>query len=751
MNKFFSILILVSFLALNIPIAEALTATGLVGGSAITSTDGIDAVSHVVDTTSITTKNLQGANSTVNWGTLNVGSNQTLNFNFTAQNQTVLNKVNSGLTNIAGQITNNGIGADTSRVIIANPNGIMLDKGGYINTNAILLTSLEDINITSSKTGAVDYYFINMRPKNYNIGATPKTGIVLQGKIDTKNDVVVAAKGIRVEGAQITSGGNTNLVSSDDVSFKYNGPVRTTSNGQMFASNEGNLKLNSWGNYNRTEDQKNPLSIKYVDGKNSPDNILIKSASNIKSQNGTILLLDTRDNTAGINIDSSTMTAQNSLKLYRSNFVKIKNLQSDSDTDLDINIASYGKYIKGAAAYGEALIDGIKEVKSLSINLDGGVQTVDLKSININDVHCAKVISKAAAKTTTISNSTINNDFALQSSAATEIASQKAITNVKSIGASSSNSDSLAALNSTKTAKLNSDLTAAEKGAQDAQTAADQAALNASAAKTASDKATVEQNKIAAQDAVTGVSLKVSDRNAQAKTNAQDAAKAAQDAQDAANQASKNAADALQLAKDTKVIVTAQDAAFADVITQKNNATTAYDQASSSNSESFTALNAVNSAKSVKDVTAANKAAKDAQDAADTAKIAYLAAQNAADKAAVSKLQVGPKDVSKAHADAQSAADAAANAKLAYNQASKNASDALKASQDTKVLADSHKDDVNKMPNIFKDNINTQIMKSSENLLAQNIKSFAANEILPAHQLYKKTAQGFTIVAKIAR
>ena len=71
----------------------------------------------------------QGGVGTLNWNTYNVGKDASVNYEFTAHNQTALNKVDAagGLSQIYGKITASGCyncGYDaTGKVILINPNG----------------------------------------------------------------------------------------------------------------------------------------------------------------------------------------------------------------------------------------------------------------------------------------------------------------------------------------------------------------------------------------------------------------------------------------------------------------------------------------------------------------------------------------------------------------------------------------------------------------------------------------------------
>ena len=101
-----------------------------------------DATAGLVDvTTGTNTADLNfNASSHVNWNTLNLNNNDTLNFNAVggADNLTILNTVSTGMSSIYGQINSNaGIG----KVIISNPNGILFDGAKFTGAGDIMLTT----------------------------------------------------------------------------------------------------------------------------------------------------------------------------------------------------------------------------------------------------------------------------------------------------------------------------------------------------------------------------------------------------------------------------------------------------------------------------------------------------------------------------------------------------------------------------------------------------------------------------------
>jgi len=390
----------------NISVAFA-----LVGNSTINSMSGVDSVTHnaATQTTNITTNNAVNT-STINWQTLNVGKTETLDVNFTRGSQTLLNNVVSGMTTVAGQILSTGIGADSSRIIISNPNGILLDKGSYINANALMLTTL-GVDVQNS--------LIQLSQKNGSVAA-PNTGIVIKGKIDT-NDLAVVSRGIVLDGADIFANGNVSLVTAEGATF------------QMKSKGTSTLKnIVSISDADRSKVTLAPYNTKYAEDVKSFDNILIKSNAAIKSANGKIYLGDYRTNNGGVNIASSTLIAKKGINIDSTNYTKIATLNSDENTSLNIK-AVINPYNNNGAVD----ISGINAIKGVSVQnasaqgnsailtsvnaQKGGIAIDGYKKVNINSSESGNTVSVKNAGEINLNG--LKNDFktSLQSTGSTYI------------------------------------------------------------------------------------------------------------------------------------------------------------------------------------------------------------------------------------------------------------------------------------------------------------------------------------------
>ena len=90
----------------------------------------------------------QGGLGTLNWDTYNVGKDASVNYEFSAHNQTALNKVSAtgGLSQIYGKITSSGCHncgyEGTGKVILLNPNGVLFGNGANVDLNSFTVSTV---------------------------------------------------------------------------------------------------------------------------------------------------------------------------------------------------------------------------------------------------------------------------------------------------------------------------------------------------------------------------------------------------------------------------------------------------------------------------------------------------------------------------------------------------------------------------------------------------------------------------------
>ncbi len=158
------------------------------------------------------TLNFNG-DSHVNWDTLNVNRGENLNFNAVdgANNLTVVNTVNTGMTNVYGNVSSNqGIG----KLIISNPNGMLFDGAKF--------TTAGDLQLTTQAL-AVNYLNGNLNVTGLNQEATNgiviKDGSNFRSNFNIGGEFNIIAPFIEVVGGYIGATKGLNLITRDGQNY----------------------------------------------------------------------------------------------------------------------------------------------------------------------------------------------------------------------------------------------------------------------------------------------------------------------------------------------------------------------------------------------------------------------------------------------------------------------------------------------------------------------------------------------------
>ena len=204
-------------------------------------------------------------NAHVNWDTLNVGSGESLNFNAVdgANGLTILNTVNSGMTNVYGSISaNDGI----SRLIISNPNGVLFNGATFDAAGDVMLTTqpmtatfIDGAMNVSNVAGTVPAGFVQIKDSNFNVGGEFN---ILAPYIEIASGSVSAQNGMKL----VTSNGQDYLsIKNAFGEEKYPGVelVAVNIDGDVYIENSGG-------------------SVRTVNGGTIDGNV------NVKSDNGSV-------------------------------------------------------------------------------------------------------------------------------------------------------------------------------------------------------------------------------------------------------------------------------------------------------------------------------------------------------------------------------------------------------------------------------------------------------------------------------
>lgn len=248
----------------SMQIASAAIDTGL-NNAVINNADG--GFVGVDSSTNSATLKFEG-NSHVNWNTLNVGANETLNFNAVngATGLKIINTVNSGMTEVYGAINaNDGI----AQLIISNPNGMLFDGANFTTAGELMLTTQPlDVKVLNgsvtydAKAGEQALKGITIKNNSqFNIGGAfnvyaPVIDIansVINGgtiKLITQNGVdfllcpvpADAERKTSVKMEAVSVKGDLFIVSGNEIVEFLNGGTVT---GNLAIKSDGNISLNS--------------------------------------------------------------------------------------------------------------------------------------------------------------------------------------------------------------------------------------------------------------------------------------------------------------------------------------------------------------------------------------------------------------------------------------------------------------------------------------------------------------------------
>ena len=240
----------------------------------------------------------------INWNILNVLKGQKLDFN--NGSYAVLNNVLNGMSTFAGHIT-----GDTGAIIIANPNGMIMN-GGSIETSGALILTTQDLytkyHSFFNETNGIDKNALQellkdpqFKDNTYSI-ISINNG--LNGKISA-SDINIIAKGIDLNSANITGSGNITFTTSDGANF-------------MAASKDASKTNNIAFNYG--------------------DSIQIANSS-IKANDGTgsiTLIAGKGDNKSNISVNGSILTGNTNIEGLKIGFNENKNSNTSVQGDLTI-------------------------------------------------------------------------------------------------------------------------------------------------------------------------------------------------------------------------------------------------------------------------------------------------------------------------------------------------------------------------------------------------------------------------------
>ncbi len=335
-----------------------------------------------------------GSVGTAYWNRFDIGSNKHVNFEFTNNNQTSLNRVEAagGMSQIYGQMTNscgsNCGYASTGKVILINPNGVLFGTGANVNLNSFTVSTL-DGEYTQGADGTKGGNLTLTPNKNTAYNGNNKGIIAVESGATIYGDKAVnfAADNriLLYEGSKIktntgnnakyTNGGelamgNVRLVTADGVTFKYENNGATV-NMDKFTASTKEMNIDAQGYI-----ESGKVDIRnYSSHANSELNVFkgtIKAVKAVKGNDGSIWL--TANN--HVIVDDSNLITSNMAGAEAVDGGNIQILAGKTASVKDSNLTAVGN-IKSESVNSNAIVEN---------SIVNAGKNVDIKAKNIASV-----------------------------------------------------------------------------------------------------------------------------------------------------------------------------------------------------------------------------------------------------------------------------------------------------------------------------------------------------------------------------
>ncbi len=359
--------------------------------------------------------------SIVNWDSLNINKGENLNFNAVngANNLTILNTVNNGMSTIYGQISaNSGIG----KLIISNPNGMLFDGSTFTTAGDVMLTTQDMSNLGINDLSQAKFTQIYDKSGNvvginiqngalFNIGGEYS---IIAPSINASNSTINAnsLKLITANGQDYLSLGASvptnkpvvrlEAMNIDGDVYIVSGPgaVSTVNGGKI----NGNLDIQSEGNVglNYTSNDKNLVVTGDVNVISKGEGMFLRDAEiggNLSMTNGKGFV-DVGDITVTGNAILKTTNVETGAYKH---FIHVigdtvigGNLTIDSENNIHIGGYDYdaGKLADGSLTVG-GTIDAYANNGTIAVTIDTTADSIKLKSENLNIITDGKALLTA--------------------------------------------------------------------------------------------------------------------------------------------------------------------------------------------------------------------------------------------------------------------------------------------------------------------------------------------------------------------
>ncbi|MBQ8887674.1 MAG: filamentous hemagglutinin N-terminal domain-containing protein [Candidatus Gastranaerophilales bacterium] len=404
MKKLLSTTIAVGIFA-SMSISPALAA---VGANVLPS---LDSATNADVTTSGNNMNIQiqggqGGVGTLNWNSYHIGKDATVNYEFSAHNQTALNKVDAagGISQIYGKITSSGCagcGYDaTGKVILLNPNGVLFGDGANVNLNSFTVSNMDGVYKNNELQ-------LTKGSNQGDFGIRVQDGATIHG---AKNVTFAANDIILYKGSKITTDtvanvddtayGKVKLVTADGVNFTYynNGAVSkisdiTGSADKMLISingdiTSGNIDIRNYSTDEASQINLKDASLKAVKAvKGNDGNIWLTASNNVITQSSKLETVNGSADAASRNGGNVQILAGQKATVGSTDINAVGNVDIKSN-GYDVVVGS-GSTITSAkdvniTAAGIASVQGASKINAKNVKINGGerAQVVEASEVN---------------------------------------------------------------------------------------------------------------------------------------------------------------------------------------------------------------------------------------------------------------------------------------------------------------------------------------------------------------------------------
>ena len=320
-KKLTSLLILLSFLS-YMPLSTT-TAMAIDAGTLPTLDNSINgSVTTDGNRMDVVVNGGSGAVGQFDWKDFNVGSGAHVNFGFTGNSQTSLNRVlaSGGLSQIYGKLTNSCAGGDcssymgTGKVILINPNGILFGNGATVDLNSFTATTFDlkgaknisDLSPAELETYKAQINVVNGNPADMVMNAH----FIRDGVLKTVDGAAVTVDGAKmnIDKSLALAADNVNIYKDSliktNLNYNYGGKQDPENHNQSFSNvrivtSDGvnfNYDLNGYIRNHKANSSSNPKVTNNINidgatiqsGAVTIENAGTKSGSNVNIKNSIV-------------------------------------------------------------------------------------------------------------------------------------------------------------------------------------------------------------------------------------------------------------------------------------------------------------------------------------------------------------------------------------------------------------------------------------------------------------------------------